>query len=485
MKFQVSTKTAQVLSNPTAAPRSKKSVRERSSESASIFAKALVMLLLLSLPASTIRASDGGDNAAHRTTRGTDYRLGSLDKLRIKVSAWRPARAEVFSWKALDGIYSIGAAGTVSLPLLGEVSAAGATTVELSSEIGDRLKERIGLVETPDVSIEVVQFRPFYVVGNVEHPGEYPYRPGMNVLQALAIAGGDVRIAGQRLEREVIATTGELNQLEVERIALLSRKARLEAEFQGLDDIRFPSRLMEARDTTFTSMAMAQEKLIFTAHQQAFKTQIQALEQLHNYLEKEVTSLEGQIENHDTEVNLVNQELDTVRGLVSKGLTTQPRRLGLERNLAQAKGDKLRLESALMRVKQDISKNEIDILQLRNKRIDDATVELASVGNRLEDIGRKSETAEKLIYESEAMAPKFLADRHRAQPNYTIVRRNGATVSELTASETTAVEPGDTVRVELSLPDDPSATTASQAPAPSTNFQQTSRFPQDGHPIGF
>ena len=153
---------------------------------------------------------------------------------------------------------------------------------------------------------------------------------------------------------------------------------------------------------------MAQEKQIFDARQNAYKTQTQALEQLHNYLEKEVTSLEGQIKNHDTEVNLVRQELDTVRVLVSKGLTIQPRRLGLERNLAQAEGDKLRLESALMRVKQDISKTDIDILQLRNKRTDDVTVELASVGNRLEEIGRKLETAEKLIYESEVIAPRFL-----------------------------------------------------------------------------
>lgn len=305
----------------------------------------------------------------------------------------------------------------------------------------------------------------------------------MNVLQALAIAGGNIRMAGQRLEREVIATTGELNQLEVERIALLSRKARLEAELQGLDDIRFPPPLSEAQDSAFTTAAMTQEKLIFTAHQQGFKTQIQALEQLHDYLEKEVTSLEGQIENHDTEVKLVNQELDTVRVLATKGLTTQPRRLGLERNLAQAKGDKLRLESVLMRAKQDISKTEIDILQLRNKRIDDATVELASVGNRLEDIRRRSETAKKLNYESQVIAQGFLADRRKIQPIYTIVRRNGSTVSELTASETTLVEPNDTVRVELSSPSDP--TTVPQTPASSTKFQQTSRFSQDGHPIDF
>ena len=275
-------------------------------------------------------------------------------------------------------------------------------------------KSASALLRSPDVSIEVIQFRPFYIVGHVEHPGEYPYRPGMNVLQALAIAGGNMRIADQRLEREVIATTGELNQLEAERLTLLARKARLESEFHGLDDIQFPPLLLEARDATFTKVAMAQEKQIFDARQNAYKTQTQALEQLHTYLEKEVTSIEGQIKNHDTEVNLVSQELDTVRGLVSKGLTTQPRRLGLERNLAQAQGDKLRLESALMRVKQDISKTDLDILELRNKRTNDVTVELASVGSRLEDIGRKSETAEKLIYESEVIAPRFLVDRRRS-----------------------------------------------------------------------
>ena len=206
---------------------------------------------------------------------------------------------------------------------------------------------------------------------------------------------------------------------------------------------------------------------------------------MHNYLEKEVTSLEGQIKNHDTEVNLVSQELDTVRALVSKGLTTQPRRLGLERNLAQAEGDKLRLESALMRVNQDISKTDIDILQLRNKRTDDVTVELATVGNRLEEIGRKLETAEKLIYESEVIAPRFLADRHRMQITYTIVRRNGETVSELPASETTAVEPGDTVRVDLSLPSAPSDMPRSQAPPSFSNSQDKPRVSQEWHPIDF
>jgi protein involved in polysaccharide export with SLBB domain len=476
MKLQGSLykKTARMLSNKAGDADSNKGIRYSLSELASILPRAVAILLLLSLPASTLRAFNGDDTAARRTTTGADYHLGSLDKLRIKISAWRPATAEVFSWEELDGEYSISAAGTLSLPLLGEVPAAGATTAELAREIADRLKERIGLAQSPDASVEVIQFRPFYVVGYVQHPGEYPYRPGMNVLQAMTIAGGQrfADIGAPRLEREVIATTGELNQLEAERINLLARKARLESELKDLDTFQFPPTVADARNAAFISIATAQERLIFNARQDGYKTQLRALGQLHDYLEKEVTSIEGQINSHHTEVGLIRQELESIRSLAGKGLATEPRRLGLERNFAEAEGSGLRLESELLRVKQAISRCDIDILQLRNQRTNDATVELALVGNKLEEIGRKLETAEKLIYESEVIAPRFLADRlrkSRTQIIYTIVRRNGGTVSELTASETTTVEPGDTVKVEMLSPppDEPMAQTSQEFPAES------------------
>src|ERR1700675_710829 len=103
--------------------------------------------------------------------------------------------------------------GKVSLPLIGELSAAGKTPGELASAIGDALKARIGLVEPPDVSVEVVHFRPFYILGDIEKPGEYAFRPGLTVLQAVSIAGGIPKVSGlgsMRLERESIATRGDL-----------------------------------------------------------------------------------------------------------------------------------------------------------------------------------------------------------------------------------------------------------------------------------
>jgi polysaccharide export outer membrane protein len=93
----------------------------------------------------------------------------------------------VYGEPNLSGFYDISPSGSVSLPLAGTMRAAGRTRAELEREItrryGDKLQE-------PQVTVEVVEFRPFYVMGEVLNPGQYPYRSGANVLTATTTAGG-------------------------------------------------------------------------------------------------------------------------------------------------------------------------------------------------------------------------------------------------------------------------------------------------------
>src|SRR5205814_1909785 len=133
----------------------------------------------------------------------------------------------------LNGEFLVDPSGNVFLPLVGEIPAQNRTTAELANSISDRLQSRVGLADRPDASVEVSEFRPFYIVGNVEHPGNYPYRPGMTVLQAVSIAGGWQRLLDAnllRLEREAITSRGDLRVVGAERDALLARRARLDAE---------------------------------------------------------------------------------------------------------------------------------------------------------------------------------------------------------------------------------------------------------------
>ena len=97
-------------------------------------------------------------------------------------------RVTVFGEAALTGDYEIGADGALALPLVGSVSAAGQATPELEAALASRL--RAHFLRDPRVTIDLLSTRPFYILGEVEKPGEYPYRPGLDIWRAMALAGG-------------------------------------------------------------------------------------------------------------------------------------------------------------------------------------------------------------------------------------------------------------------------------------------------------
>ena len=107
-----------------------------------------------------------------------EYRLGAADKVRVNV----------FGEEALTGEFIVGGSGKVSLPLIGEVQAAGLTIGQFQEEIAQALRQ--GYINEPRVSAEVLNYRPFYILGEVKKPGEYPYTNNLTVLNAVATAEG-------------------------------------------------------------------------------------------------------------------------------------------------------------------------------------------------------------------------------------------------------------------------------------------------------
>ena len=107
-----------------------------------------------------------------------EYRLGPADKVRVNV----------FGEEALTGEFLVGGSGKVSLPLIGEVQAAGLTIGQFQEEIAGALRQ--GYINEPRVSAEVLNYRPFYILGEVNKPGEYPYTNNLTVLNAVATAEG-------------------------------------------------------------------------------------------------------------------------------------------------------------------------------------------------------------------------------------------------------------------------------------------------------
>jgi polysaccharide export outer membrane protein len=106
------------------------------------------------------------------------YRLDAGDKLRVMV----------YGQEGLTNTYAIGAGGAITMPLIGAVSARGRTPAGLAAEIGAKLRH--GYIREPSVAVEIEAYRPFFILGEVAAPGQYPYVPNMSVESAVAIAGG-------------------------------------------------------------------------------------------------------------------------------------------------------------------------------------------------------------------------------------------------------------------------------------------------------
>jgi len=106
------------------------------------------------------------------------YILGPTDRIRLKV----------YGEPDIIGEYEIDGGGQVSIPLAGHIKAAGATTPQLERLIASALAK--GIVRDPRVNVEIAQYRPYYILGEVKKSGEYPYRLGLTVMDAVASAGG-------------------------------------------------------------------------------------------------------------------------------------------------------------------------------------------------------------------------------------------------------------------------------------------------------
>ncbi|HQT67288.1 MAG TPA: polysaccharide biosynthesis/export family protein [Acetobacteraceae bacterium] len=136
----------------------------------------LALKLIMALPVSGCMADD---LPLLPTQYKADYEFGPGDQIRVIV----------FDEKQLSHEYRVDAGGMIDMPLVGGIRAAGYTAIDLARLIARKLQSD-QLILKPSVAVEIVEYRPFYILGEVNKPGPYPYQPGMTVLSAVSIAGG-------------------------------------------------------------------------------------------------------------------------------------------------------------------------------------------------------------------------------------------------------------------------------------------------------
>lgn len=145
-----------------------------------------------------------GERYLASTSSDAGYLLGADDKIRVTV----------FGEPQLSGEYPVDGNGTVSLPLIGNVTVVGKTTGQTSHDIEAMLST--GYLRHPRVSVEIATYRPFFILGEVKSPGQYPYTNGLTVTNAIATAQGYtprarrkyvlIRRFGEEVEQEYVLT---------------------------------------------------------------------------------------------------------------------------------------------------------------------------------------------------------------------------------------------------------------------------------------
>jgi polysaccharide export outer membrane protein len=129
-----------------------------------------------------------GDRYVPQDAGVEDYRLGAGDKLKVSV----------FNEPTLSGEFSVGTDGMLSLPLVGDLRVLGDSATIVASKYQSALAN--GYLRDPKVSAEIISFRPFFILGEVKTPGQFPYASGMTALNAIALAQG----FSPRAERSVV-----------------------------------------------------------------------------------------------------------------------------------------------------------------------------------------------------------------------------------------------------------------------------------------
>ena len=380
------------------------------------------------------------------------YRLGVQDRVRIKVIDWRASKGEYQEWDALADEYTINPSGAVSLPLIGEIPAAGKTSEELGIAITQAIQKRSGVLNGPGASVEVIKFRPIYVVGEVEKPGEYEFRPNLTVLQSIGIAGGLRRVteAGLlRLERDRIVATGTHESARYELRRLLARRARLVAEQQGQTDIPMPPELKPEPDG---QRLIADERALMKARSDLLQSQLSGLKDVKILYEEEVKSLADKTASLNRQIGMAKRELGNISTLVQKGLAVGGRELALEQNVGDLEGRLLDAQVASVRAQEEARKAQRDAADLQSKRMETINDDLQKTRGEVDQAAAKLRTADQLVDEATVLAPKLALEREDTslrKPIYSIIRKVDGKNVQTPADQNADVEPGDVVRVDI------------------------------------
>ncbi|AAK88655.1 exopolysaccharide biosynthesis protein [Agrobacterium tumefaciens] len=371
---------------------------------------------------------------------GTNYKVATGDVLTISV----------YGDPGLTGLFPVSADGTIGYPLLGNVNVVDQTV----NEIGERISRDLAShVANRSVAVAVKEYAPIFVVGDVQKPGKYEFRPGMIVLELFALGGGLREPNAQRDTSgiQLIAAQQEYEDMSMQLLSQDIRRVRLEAE---LNDTEFEYRGDEiglVRDRAALEKIVASETSLFRLRlsaQQDEKTNLEVQRQ--NFIQ-EIDTLQKSNVMRGQQLELLDMDVNASKELVTRGAASESALRERKRELLSMNQQVLESTSFLARAQQNKSEVERRILELKSKRHNDAATELRETSLDIMRLKKKLAFSLQSMAEIGSTARRVSSLEDMIQTKFFIVRQVAGTYRETAADEHTQVRAGDVVRVRLSV----------------------------------
>lgn len=222
----------------------------------------------------------------------------------------------------------------------------------------------------------------------------------------ILVREGDRVTAGQiLLVLDDTRARAALSLLEGQHRSAAALKARLEAERDGLPEVRSPEWLRRAVRGSTAGGLLATQDRIFKARARSLANRTAIYRQRIGQLREEATGLEEEIEAQDRQIELLDEEMDGLRGLIERGLEGKPRLLALARRKAEVAGGRARNRALIARVEQRVGETRLTIVELANQRLTEVVAELREVETRMSDLRERIAAARNVFSRTRVTAP--------------------------------------------------------------------------------
>jgi polysaccharide export outer membrane protein len=368
------------------------------------------------------------------------YRLGAGDVLQVAV----------FGLQDYSRRVTVNVDGDISLPFVGEVRATGLSIPELRTSLTNSLESN-GAVRDPQITIELIEHRPFYISGDVAKPGAHPFLPGLTVRHAVALAGGIDALRYQSGNPLLLTPDlqTEHSSTWLELVKSQTRFISLKAEINESEEADFSVLKNALVNRNLVNSIVDLEKNNLTFRLTVYRKEVAFLRSAIEMAQERAARLASSAEQQSGSVKRQEEAIERVAGNLARGISPQMRLDEEARTLAHLKGQQAEAEARIAQAQKDVRDLQHSLdksnheRQVRlNQELQDTSIQVGRLQAQVGGATEKLAVAGQLKAQLQIGAPG---------PEFIVYRKSNDINRNITATADTELEPGDVLEVVVNI----------------------------------